>query len=512
LKALIPLLLLPAAVAAAPLQAQRLGGLTPPTSSMPLVPVRSQLQALENQWRTICSDLDGRPQISLKEALRLGLSNNPILAQNYAEIAASEFRTTAIRREWYPSLFFTQPNNAPWDLAIGTQTSNQSGTGSTTSHQSLKQLYSSPRLTMQWSFLDPTRAPRLKSQLSSYYSQQLLFDISARNLVLDIQKSYYALQEATELRNLYNDIYLLTKDQLARALRMRNQGMDTSGEISQLRTQLLEQLIQLIQLFQQQLLAANALARVLSLSPGELRMPSDPLKPVAPWTPSLQSTINDALLTREEIQNNLANASSLSWSSKALTQSYLPSMALMSQSQLTTNDQFQSSSGSSSNSTLSNSVGLKFNWLVLDGGVVASQASALRQRAQAADYQASEMRYQVTQQVQDSYANYITTRIVINTALEQLHTAKEAVFFTSRNYNGTTVNATTFDQTIRNFLAAAKSYKASVRDFNSAVASLYRYSSSLPPSIQNSLINAKINLTNPKDIIQAQPKQNATSY
>ncbi|MCP9775904.1 TolC family protein [Cyanobium sp. WAJ14-Wanaka] len=503
MKALFPLLVLPAVLAIPPLSAQGQSSFTQPSRSIPMVPISDQLQALEKRWRSVCSDLDGKQKISLQEALRLGLTNNPILSQNYAEIAASQSSTTAIRREWYPSLFFTQPNNAPWDLAIGTQTNNQSGSNSATTHQTLQQLYSSPRLTMQWSFLDPTRTPRLKSQLLEYRSKQLLFDISTRNLVLDIQQSYYALQEASELRNLYGEIYQLTKDQLTRAERMRPEVIDTSGEISQLKTQLLQQLIEVIQIFQQELIAANSLARVLSLAPGELRLPSDPLKPVDPWTPSLQSTISNALLTREEIQNNLANSSSLSWSSKALAQSYLPSMALMGQSQLTTNNQSQtssgseSSSGSSNNQTFSNSVGLKFNWLIVDGGVVASQATSLSQRAQAADYQAADTRYLVTQQVQDSYANYITTRMVIDTALQQLRTAKQAVLLTSRNYNGTSVNATTFNQTIRNFLSAAKSFKASVRGFNIAVASLFRYSSSLPPSVQDSLDKAKMNLISP---------------
>ncbi len=480
--------------------------LSPSVRSTPAVsPVslRHELHELETRWHTICSELDGKPSISLRAALRFGLAHNPILSQNYAEIASSLSSTSAIRLEWYPSLFFTQPNNAPWDLAIATQTSNQSASGSATSYQSLQQLYSSPRLTLQWSFLDPTRAPRLNSQISTLRSRQFLFDISARNLVLDIQQSYYALQEAKELRSVYTEIYQLTKQQLARALQMRKQGMDTSGEISQIRTQLLEQLIQLIQLLQQELVAANALARVMSLPPGEVRIPSDPLQPVEPWTTPLQKTIDEALATREEIKNYLANASSLSWSSTALAQRYWPSMALLGQGQLTTNNQFQttsgvqSASGTSSNATLSNSVGVNFNWLMVDGGILAAQSTALSQRSQAADFQASDMRYQVTQQVQDSYANYLTNNIVIDTAHEQVYTAKDAVFQTSRNYNGTTVNATTFNQTVRNYLTAVKSYKVSVRNLNIAVASLYRYSARFPAAVQSDLASENVNLVNP---------------
>ena len=74
--------------------------------------------------------------------------------------------------------------------------------------------------------------------------------------------------------------------------------------------------------------------------------------------------------------------------------------------------------------------------------------------------------------------------MVIDMAREQLVIARATVDYTARNYNGSTIDATTFIQNIQNYLNAARSYKASVKDFNIAVAGLYRYSARWPANTQ----------------------------
>ena len=143
--------------------------------------------------------------------------------------------------------------------------------------------YVAPRLQLNWTFLDPSRTPRLKASIATIRSRQLLFDVGARNLVLDIQTAYYQLQQLRELRLSYAAIYELTGQQIRIAIAKRRSGFGSQGDVDQLRSQLLQQLIQLIQLYEQETTAANQLAYVMSLKPGDLVLPADPLSPGAAW-------------------------------------------------------------------------------------------------------------------------------------------------------------------------------------------------------------------------------------
>jgi len=476
------------------------GAIPPPPPQASPQSLQTRLENLEARWRDLRQQYDRRPQVTLQQALQIGLRQNPILVQSYAELAAAEWSTVAIRREWLPALFFTQPNNAPWAVALATQNGNQSTSTSATVYQNLQQFYTSPRLSMRWTFLDPTRVPRLGAEQANVQSKRLLFDVSTRNLILDIQQAYYNLQEARELRGLYTHLYDLTHAQVRRAQRLRAQGVNNQGDVSQLRAQLLEQLVQMIQLFQQELQAANQLARSMSLTPGQLNSPADQLSPVAAWPTPLQPSIDEALTLREEIRINLAQSQNYSWKSLALLQRYLPQVALNTQSQMAINDQLQLSSGaqrgfSTSNSAnLSNSVGLTFNWLLYDGGINAVEAASLGQQASASQAAAATSRLQVTLQVQNNYASFLTNRIIIDTARDQVYAARDAVSNAAATYNGTTMNATTFTQTMQNYVSAVRSYKASVKNFNIAVDSLYRNSSLLPPMAAQALAQANVTM------------------
>ena len=161
---------------------------------------REIIRLLEQRWEKESQSLELRNSISLEEAIKTGLLNNPVLSKAYAELQSTQWQVIAVRREWFPFLTSDNPNNAPWAITTETTSGNQSDSRTPLSTSQTSRLYTSPRVRLQWSFLDPTRTPRLKSSLALSRSQQLLFDVSARDLVLSIQTAYFALQEARELR------------------------------------------------------------------------------------------------------------------------------------------------------------------------------------------------------------------------------------------------------------------------------------------------------------------------
>ena len=456
---------------------------------------RQLIQMLQQRWQLACDELNRASQkVSLQEAVAIGLKNNPVLSTTYANWQSTEWQAKAIRREWYPSLTADNPNPdamAYRHLNRTVTTTSGSTTTSTTSDQNI--FYTAPRLQLNWTFLDPSRTPRLKASIATIRSRQLLFDVSARNLVLDIQTAYFQLQQLRELRLSYAAIYELTRQQIRMAIAKRKSGLGSQGDVDQLRSQLLQQLIQLIQLYEQETTAANQLAYVMSLKPGDLVFPADRLLPGGGWDLSLQDTIDQALQLREEIRANLAEAEGFGWSSVSQLNRYLPTVSVFGQSQYNSQATSSTSSGTSSGSSsinqydFRNDIGLSFSWLLVDGGIDVAKARSLQQQKLASQADADLERYRVALQVENSYATYRASSMVVDTARLQVKQARKTVDFAIKAYNGTSADATTFIQNIQNYLNAESSYSLSVRRYNTAVAALYRYSALWPQSAVNPL-------------------------
>jgi outer membrane protein TolC len=252
-------------------------------------------------------------------------------------------------------------------------------------------------------------------------------------------------------------------------------------------------LIQLIQLYEQETTATNQLAYVMSLKPGDLVSPADQLSPASGWELPLQATIDQALQLREEIKANLAEAESFGWSSMSQLNRYLPSVSVFGQSQYNSQATSSTASGDSSGSSnvnqldLRNDIGLSFSWLLVDGGIDVARARSLQQQSLASQADADQERFRVALQVENSYATYRASSMVVDTARLQVKQSRKTVDFAIKAYNGSTTDATTFIQNIQNYLNAENSYSQSVRRYNTAIAALYRYSALWPQSAVNPL-------------------------
>ena len=86
-----------------------------------------------------------------------------------------------------------------------------------------------------WTFLDLARLFRFEAGQENVVSKRLLFDVSTRSLILDIQQSCPTLQEARELRGLYSHLDGLTRPLVQRSLQFRAQGARNQQDVSPLR-------------------------------------------------------------------------------------------------------------------------------------------------------------------------------------------------------------------------------------------------------------------------------------
>jgi len=411
-------------------------------------------------------------RITLQQALALGLAQNPTLAQAYAQIDATRWAGVAIRREWFPSL--KAGNNSSGLVGLQQQQANTLS-------------LSSPQLTLEWTFFDPSRTPRGKANAASLAADRFLFDVQARSLLLAIQQNYIDLQTLLKLEGDYRDLSTMVEGwrTLAKA---KARGGASTPDVDQLTSQELALLITRIETHEQVIVAASNLAQSLSLSPGELVMPSDPLELQGQWTLSRKDTIAQALRLREEIQGSLAKGQSLAWSAVATRKGYLPSLSL------------EGSGSSQANSDASGllseaDVGVNVQWTLFDGGILAAKAASQNRQQEQALQQAALDRLAVTAEVERNYAAYISSQIVVDSALAQLESARASVTAAKRSFQADAGNATTLLQVLANTRGALEAYALALQKHNKSVAALYRYSARwpevAPPLLQQRLSQLK---------------------
>jgi len=348
----------------------------------------------------------------------------------------------SIQREWWPSLI--AGSDDPGILGWTTTSSREqirTPQGRTKSVTISGGQSSLPNLNLTWTFLDPSRDSRVNAARSQVAARRFLFDVDARDLVLRIQSAYYVLQEQRDLERDYRSLYDTLSELVARGM---PPGSD-KGRSDQLRTEQLSLLTLRISTHESVIKAADALA-----------------------------------------QASVATAGGDAWSARARQRLYLPVISLAGQLQgRTTNTasgsligEFEASSSLSRQ--IDSQVGLGFDWTIFDGGILHSEAEALRSRSLQALAQADLDRLSVTRQVQDNHAALLASVIVVDVAGQQLQVAGASLQAAARDFRSGRSDATRVVQAISAFSDSAESYRGSVRKHNTAIAGLYRHSALWP--------------------------------
>mgnify|MGYP002629213079 FL=1 len=446
---------------------------------------------LEQQLKQLQEKLSERSErASLLEALEQSLLYNPELAFAYSQIQQREWTLIAVRRQWYPSLtaFGTGPNSGL--LGYGSTRTRLSTTFSnlTREQQSFEQRSQvGMALNLSWTFFDPSRNSEINAATDVLRSQELLFNVSARNLALQTQLAYFSLQEQEQLIASYQRILAATTTQVNQVEALFNIGNVSIADVEQIRTQQFQTLSLLIVTYRGLIDAAAALAQAMALPPGKLVLPADKLDRYGQWDLSLPATLQQALNLREEIQSSLALSNSANWRASALFNRYWPRFGIIGTGlysdglfRLNASNPLEPQSRRSRQSTLDASVGIGFNWSLFDGGISAAEAMAQKAVARQQNDQADLQRLQVGSEVERSFVAYQASLLELQSTEQQAAAAEQAATAVRERFNVGYSDMTSVVQTLNQSISAANAYARSIRQFNSSVAGLYRASAQWP--------------------------------
>lgn len=434
--------------------------------------------------------------ISIEDAIALGIKNNPELEIAFQEIQSLEWQLISEKRKWYPTLnlnggqpfsgyqwsTFVQNNYAP------KQTNQGTGEDTKAAIKTRSKTYTTQaNVSAKWDFFDLSRQADINAAAESLKRQKLLFNVSARNLILEIQQSYYAIQSSAQLIDSFSDIYTINKQRLREFNERQRIGMVTVLDVEQTKSQLFQELNQLINYTEKYIAEAGRLAEKLALRPGRLAIPNEEAKPQGIWTQDLEQTIEEALRQREEIPVAIANAEAQEWEGIAALRRYLPIFSLQATGGLISNNGYNSVAANKNPSdqmmdsqNWDASIGIGFNWRLFDGGQNAARAQSQFAQSRKFLAKANKARLEITQEIQSSYSEMQTARIGIASAEQAYRSAEIAQEAARARFDIGVGDIVGVVQAIGLLSQAATQKSQSILVYNTSIAKLYRYSANWP--------------------------------
>ena len=163
------------------------------------------------QW--IKNDYDERSsEYSLDDAITFAISNNTTIKAAYKAVQSKQWSAISDKRLWWPVASGAGPygdiNVVPTWPTIGQRFESNYGKNytqvttredgkpilkrvKTNSFTSIDQFV--PAVHGRWTFFDMTRVPQINSSTEAAKAEELLFDMTVRDIVLNVQQGYYRL-------------------------------------------------------------------------------------------------------------------------------------------------------------------------------------------------------------------------------------------------------------------------------------------------------------------------------
>ena len=458
----------------------------------------------------IRKDYQGRSkEFTLEEATNYAIANNSTLKASYKSVQSKQWSAISDKRLWWPTVSGAGPmgdiTRVPTLPLVGQRyASKKGGTYSTStvpsqpirSYTVLDSL--SPAIQARWTFFNMSRGEKINSSTEAAKAEELVFNMSARDIVLDVHRDYYKLYSILQYISDLEKDYTKNVEQLVESEDKYNSdpSLANLNAVQQNKSTLYNQLEDRIQQHVSLIEAATALSSKMGLPLGTLIRPSKDfkLRPLGAWPMELMETIEHALNHREEIKIATVRAKSTSHLATSLRYSYIPTVSLYGYAGFSNDSGIDNKSGTQKEfgSYLYGpeaNIGLKVNWQ-FDGTVAAAKAKSLDYQSKKFEAQAQSHRDNIEAQTATAYAKYTIAKMSLDTSASALENALEARKTNMELYKLNQISASSYSTTAAAVATASRRYNKALFNYNNSISNLYRYTSIWPTGISQMIDDA----------------------
>ena len=251
------------------------------------------------QLAAIRSDYQGRSkEYTLDEATNYAIANNSTIQAAYKGVQSKQWGAISDKRLWWPTVSGAGPmgdiTRIPTLPLVGQQYVSTRGRTFGTSTQPSTPIKSytvldslTPGISARWTFFNLSRGAKINSSTESAKAEELLFNLSVRDLVLDIHRDYYKLYSIEQYLNDLEKDYSNNLEQLIESENKyaNNASLKNLNAVQQNKSTLYTQLQELIQQHITLIEAATKLSSNMGLPLGSLARPASnfQLRPLGSW-------------------------------------------------------------------------------------------------------------------------------------------------------------------------------------------------------------------------------------
>ena len=412
--------------------------------------------------------------ITLEEAVQLAEFNSPKLKAAASQVDQAKSSLRAAIAAWYPTVDLSASGLPEY---FQSYTNRNPNFGSDTY---ARQWRVNGALSVRWDLINPTRVPQIAAARDRYERAGDSYLIALRDIRLQAQTSYFALQKADEGVRIGQASVKASLVSYRDARARFNAGVNTKLDVLEAETQLARDRNLLTSNLRLQDEQRHLLARVLDLPQDVIPTAATPLRPMGLWDPSLQESIVSAYNYREELDQLILDISINNSQANASLAAVQPVLSFVNSTTA------YRSEGQSAKASLSeidmgdfingfqNSTALTASWRLFDGGRARAEYQRSKQVAQQTRFDFANLRNQIRFEVEQSFFGLRAAIQTIDTTAAEVLAARESLRLSQLRVQAGVGVQREVVNTQRDLTQAELKYANAVNDYNTNLAQLQR--------------------------------------
>ena len=414
--------------------------------------------------------------LTLEEAIQLAEVNSPQLKAAASRVDQAKSGLRAAIAAWYPTVdlsasglpeYFKSYSYRNPDFVTNNETYG-------------RQWRVNGSLQVSWDLINPARVPQIAAARDRFERAGDSYLIALRDLRLEVQTAYFALQQADEGVRIGQDSVKASLVSYRDARARFNAGVNTKLDVLEAETQLARDRNILTTNRRDQETQRRNLARVLGLPQDVTPTAATPARPLGLWEPTLQESIVAAYNYSEELDQLILDISINNSQANASLAAVQPVVRFVNS---TSASRTEGQNGQTSRSDIDmgdftygvqNSTALTASWRLFDGGRARAEYRRSKQAAEESRLNFARTRDQIRLQVERSFLGLQAAIQNIDTTATEVLSSQESLRLSQlRVQAGVGVQREVVNSQ-RDLTQAELKYARALNDYNTNLVTLQR--------------------------------------
>jgi outer membrane protein TolC len=410
-------------------------------------------------------------QITLDEAISLGQQNSESIEIAVLELERSRESLREQEAALYPSLGVNFDLDAAESNSIATIPTPSGLRPVVLPGEVSTSLTGAVEVTYDL-FTSGGRAAAITAAQAEVQVRELAIEQQQRQLRLEVAQEYYSLQGAVEQVRIGETFLREAERNLRDAWVRYEAGIGTQFDVLRADIQVANARQTVVQAQSQVETAQSRLTRQLNL-PSNLNVSATPLNVSEPWSLSLEESIILAYQNRVELEQQILVKRISEQQRLVARAATRPRVSLF----LGYSFQDELNRPPTAVDTLQG--GVRLNWNFYDGGAARAQSRQREKDTEIAEYQFSEVRNNIRQEVEESYFSLRASLENLDSASTAVEQARQALEIANIRFNAGLSTQLDLLSSTRELTSAQANFVEAIQNYNQAFAALQRATGSI---------------------------------